>query len=90
MSVSEVNDRVTRWKVELQKRLHDHLKKFPEGFQRLLPPTTEKYRVVLIESITTPGEWLLYVNGTKYNVFAGPNAHQRAQDVMRLLLENNQ
>ena len=83
----ELDKAFRKWKEELDRRCQEHLKKHPEHKgQPALPPIPantsplfpERTRVLVFESLTKPGTWLVYRNEEKIMTFVGANAHQNA------------
>ena len=65
------------FKDDLEKRLQDHLEK---NFK-------EPEKVRLDESLTNPGDWLVYFNNVLARLFSGPKAHQDATKYALELLQ---
>jgi hypothetical protein len=84
------------WIEDLDRRENAHLTKTPEPLVEYLqsifpdPPTKENFRVAVLENEYCAGAWSVWVRDQKVNTFFGENAHERAMECARDLIDKNQ
>ena len=82
------------WKADIESRAAAHMNSHPEPtFTTPHVPAEEptgNVRIKVLESITVPGVWSVYLDTTRMETFYGLNAHENALNLMRELLKRHQ
>ena len=82
------------WKADIESRAAAHMISHPEPtFTTPHVPAevpTGNVRIKVLESVTVPGAWSVYLDTQRVNTFYGVNAHEDALNLMRDLLKRHQ
>ena len=80
------------WKKDLEDRLQRHLEGAegtPVSLTTYQEALTETKNVDVLESMTSPGSWVVYANRKLLQIFHGPLAHREASKFASDLLNGS-